>query len=368
MILAERHIINKNNALYKECNSICFKSKNLYNYALYLVKKEYEATGKYINYNSIDKLLVSENQVDYRALKAKVAQQTLMLLDKNFKSFFKALKQYKITPDVFTGKPSPPNFLNKTKGRFVATFTQQAISKQQLKKGVIQLSGTNINIQTNRQPKQVRVVSLRSKKFVIEILYEKQEPALAVNLNCAGIDIGLNNLAAVSSNASLKPLIINGKPLKSINQYYNKKLAKLKSKLPHYINKEGVKKQRKASAAIEKLTHKRNCKINDYMHKASHRLTKELKQADISKVVIGKNKQWKTKINIGGKNNQKFVSIPHDRFINLLTYKLRLAGIETICREESYTSKCSFLDSESIRKHETYFGRRIKRGLFKTAK
>ena len=104
------------------------------------------------------------------------------------------------------------------------------------------------------------------------------------------------------------------------------------------------------------------------MHKASRKVVNELKQANVSKFVIGLNKQFKTEINIGSKNNQNFVSIPHSQFINMLTYKCKLEGIDVIVREESYTSKCSFLDNENVRKHNKYMGKRVKRGMFVSAK
>lgn len=368
MRLVESHIIKKNNHLWKECDRICFLSKNLYNQALYRVNGYYEETGEYKNYNAIVKELAKEKQVDYIAINTKVSQQTLMLLDKNFRSYFEALKSYKKDKSKFTGVPKKPRYKHKVKGRFNAEFTIQTISKKELKYGIIKLASTQIRIPTSKIVRHARIVPLKNGYYKIELIYLQKEPNLINNKRYVGVDIGLNNLATVVSNNDLKPFIINGRPLKSINQYYNKKLSKLKSELPFYINNNGEKGQRKTSNRIESLTHKRNCKVNDYMHKESRKLVDILKQHNISKVVIGKNNQWKTEINIGKKNNQKFVSIPHSRFINMVIYKLRLEGIDAVCREESYTSKCSFLDKEEIKKHETYLGKRIKRGLFKTSK
>ncbi len=368
MRLVESHIIKKNNRLWEECDRICFLSKNLYNQALYRVNKHYEETGEYKNYNAIVRELAKEKQADFIAINTKISQQTLMLLDKNFKSYFNALKAYNKDKSKFAGAPKKPSYKHKTKGRFNAEFTVQTISKKDLKSGIIKLASTSIRIPTTKIVQHARVVPMKNGYYKIEFIYLQKEPKLKKNKKYAGIDIGLNNLATVVSNNDLKPFIINGRPLKSINQYYNKKLAKLKSELPFYTNKKGEKVQRKTSNQIESLTHKRNCKVNDYMHKQSRKLVNILKQHDISKVVIGKNDQWKTEINIGKKNNQKFVSIPHSRYINMVIYKLRLEAIDAVCREESYTSKCSFLDKEKINKHETYLGRRIKRGLFKDSK
>jgi putative transposase len=172
------------------------------------------------------------------------------------------------------------------------------------------------------------------------------------------IDLGINNLATIGSNV-IKPVIINGKPLKSINQYYNKKLSEYKSKLDT-INKQ------KTSKRIQRLTKKRNNKINDYLHKSSRYIINHLVSNHINTLIIGKNDGWKQEVNIGDRTNQNFVNIPHSKFIDIINYKCKLVGINTIVNEESYTSKCSFLDDEEICKHLTYCGNRIKRGLFKS--
>lgn len=367
MRLVEQCIISKKHDFWKECDRVCFATKNLYNQALYRVIEHYKETKKYKNYNEIVKELAKEKQVDFVRLNTKISQQVLMLLDKNWKSFFKSLKVYEKNPEKFTGKPNTPKYLPKIRGRFAAVFTIQTISKPALKNGILKLSSCNIQIPTDKNVQQARIVPLKTGEYKIEIVYLKQEPVLTINERYAGIDIGLNNLATVVTNTELKPFIINGKQLKSVNQNYNKNLAKQKSALPHFINNKSEKKQRSYSKITNRLTHKRNCRADDLIHRASRKLVNILKQANISKVVIGKNKQWKTEINIGSKNNQKFVSIPHAEFISKVAYKLRMEGIECIQREESYTSKCSFLDGEEIKKHDTYLGKRIKRGLFKTA-
>lgn len=158
----------------------------------------------------------------------------------------------------------------------------------------------------------------------------------------------------------IKPVFINGRPLKSINQYYNKELAKLKSRQDLCGNKSVN------SNKINTLSYKRYTKIKDYLHKASRKLVNHLVSNNVSKVVIGHNKEWKQDINLGKINNQKFVHIPFNMFIQMVTYKAQLEGVEVVQREESYTSKCSFLDGEEICKHDVYMGRRIKRGLFRS--
>ena len=371
MRLTEQRIIGKRNVSWKECDRLCFASKNLYNQALYRVIEHYKAHGTYKNYNKLDKEFSSENQVDYRALPAKVAQQTLRLLDYDMKSFFEALKKYRISKEGFNGEPQLPRYKHKTKGRSVATFTEQAISKKDLRDGYAKLSMSDIRIKTDKKVQQVRIIPLRNRSYQIEMIYLVEDTELVENERYAGADVGINNLAAVVTNCELRPMLFNGRPLKAINQFYNKQLAEMKAELPllskDKLSKTGNRIQKGSSNKTNNLTHKRNCKVKDYMHKASRRLVNILKQANISKVVIGQNKQWKTGVNIGSKNNQKFVSIPHAMFINMLVYKLRLCGIDSILREESYTSKCSFLDNESIEKHDVYMGKRISRGLFRTA-
>ena len=177
------------------------------------------------------------------------------------------------------------------------------------------------------------------------------------NGNYLGIDIGLDNLASCVSNTG-SCFIINGRPLKSINQYYNKRLAFLKSKL---------KDNKQISKQIRSLTDKRNNKIKDYLHIASRILVNHVVSNGINTIIIGHNKCWKQEINIGKRYNQNFVSIPFNSFISMISYKATLEGINVKIVEESYTSKCSFLDNERICKHESYKGRRIKRGLFKTS-
>ena len=359
MRLVEKHIIKKNSEFYSECGKLCFYSKNLYNYANYLVRQEFIKTSKdkelgivehanYLNYYTINRILIDNKQVDFYNLPCKVSNQTLMMLDKNWKSFFALCKSYsKNKTNRIIDKPNLPNYLHKTNGRFIVTYPIDAISKVGLRNGFVELSKTNIKIKTDKQNiKQVRVVP-KLNYYVIEIVYEQKERELLPdNGRYCSIDLGLNNLATVGSNV-IKPIIINGKPLKSINQYYNKKYGKLKSKLE-------IKQNKKTSNGLRQLTNKRNNKIEDYLHKSSRYIINHLVSNNINTLVIGNNKEWKQEINIGKVNNQNFVNIPHTKFINMLIYKAKLLGINVILTEESYTSKCSFIDNETLCKHDEY--------------
>ena len=354
MQLVEQHIIKPSNPFYSELDYMTFMSKNLYNQALYRVRQEYFKTKKYLKYAVLAQRLASEKQVDYISLPSKVAQWTLKQVDKNFVSFFNSLKSEKVQHKVHI-----PRYLDK-QGRNLLTFTNQAISHKELKKGHLKLSGCKNMIKLQHiDVQQVRVVPKRN-HFVIEVIYNQELKPEVQSKSYAGIDIGLDNLATIGGN-KICPFIINGRPLKSINQYYNKKLGLLKSRQDKCNNKDVN------SRKIRSLTNKRNNKIKDYLHKASRMLVNQLVSNNVSLVVVGHNKEWKQDINIGKVNDQKFVQIPHNQFIQMITYKSELQGIKAIQREESYTSKCSFMDNETICKHETYIGKRIKRGLFMSA-
>ena len=354
MYLTERHIIKNN----KELDMICFKSKNLYNRALYLVRQHYFEIKNYINWVGINRMMVDSRDVDYYSLPIRISTQILMLLDRNFKSFFALLKKKQI--GKYNKHVRIPKYLDKD-GRNIIIFPKQSISKAYLRKGLIKLSSLSIEIPTKVTESNIVEVRIlpRNNHHVVEITYKIEEKeSKPDNRRYASIDLGLNNLATVSSNV-VKPFIIYGRPLKSINQYYNKEVARLQSLL---------KNNKRTSKRINNITLKRNNKIKDYLHKSSKTIVNFLVSNDISTLVIGYNEEWKQNINLGKRNNQSFVGIPFYTFIKQLEYKCRLEGINVITTEESYTSKCSFLDNEPLRKHSTYNGKRIKRGLFRSAK
>lgn len=355
MYLTERHIVKNN----KELDKLCFNSKNLYNKALYLVRQHYFKTKGYLNFFGIRKLMIDSKDEDYYALPTKVSNQTLMLLDKNFKSFFARLK--KKQSGNYDKPIGIPRYLNK-QGRYIAIFNKEAVSKVYLRKGIIKLSKSSIEIPTKKANEsnlvEVRVLP-RNNHHVIEVVYRVDgvKPK-DDNGRYAAIDLELNNLATVSSNV-VKPFIINGRPLKSINQYWNKEKARLQAHL---------KGNQRTTKRIKSITNIRNNKVKDYLHKSSRRIVNFLVSNNISTLIIGYNEEWKQNINLGRTNNQSFVNIPFLTFINQLEYKCKLEGINVILTEESYTSKCSFLDGETLEEHENYLGKRIERGLFKSAK
>ena len=366
-------VVKKGSPYYQEIDTICFKSKNLFNATLYEERKSYFDTGKFKYYNKVNKDFAKKNQSDYRALPAKVSQHIQMKVDQAIKSFQSLKKSKKIN---FI--PKIPNYLKKD-GRFVIEYEKDALSFQ--KEGFIKLSKTNIYIPIPSKlkikgkgkdlKKVFRVVRLVPKTgyYLIEILYKKSIPEkrkknLTHKTRFASIDLGVNNLATVTSNI-FQPLIINGRPIKSINQYYNKHRKKKQQLLPtnQYTSKK-----------IQQLGYKREMKLNDYLHKSAKFLVNYLVSQTIDVLVIGTNKGWKQNINISKRNNQNFVNIPFYKFKQILTYLCKENGIEVHEQEESYTSKASFLDGDFIptfnenRKNEkhSFSGRRVTRGLYQT--
>lgn len=343
LTLVEKHQIKYHSKAHKECDRLCFLSKNLYNSTLYAIRQHYFNTKKYLSYPEVNKKFIFDNQVDYRALPAKVSQMTQQLADQSFKSFFALLRT-----ENLNWRPKLPKYLDKVKWRQIVHYYNQALSFKQ--KGYVKLSGTFIKLKTNKPICFARIVP-HNWKYTIELWYKVPlREMLVSNQRYASIDLWVNNLVTLVSNC-FNPLIINGKPLKSINQYYNKATSELK----------------KASYSRKKLWNRRKNKINDYLHKASRYLVNHLVSNEIDTLVIWYNKEWKQETKLWKVNNQNFVSIPFQRLIEMLSYKCRLEGIQVVIQEESYTSKCSFLDNETIEKHSNYLWKRIKRWLFKSS-
>ena len=355
MYLIESHTITKSNPLWKECDRICFASKNLYNRSLYLLKQELETNGKMISFNDMYHLI--KNEDCFKTLPNDVSKYTLMQLNRDFMSYFKAIKSWKKNPKKFKSCPKLPNFKPKDLGRCLVGFTKNVC---RLKNNQI-LFNKHIDLKINTKVDNVVEVQIVPQKscYKIQVCYLKQEKKLINNTNYMSIDLGLNNLATCVTT-EFKSFIVNGKPLKAINHFYNQKLAKEQSQLKKNHNKY-------SSNKTQKLTLKRNNKVINYLHKCSKEIIKNAVDNNISTIVIGKNKEWKQNINIGSKNNQNFVQIPFNTLIFQIEYKAKLQGISVLQHEESYTSKCSALDLEPVKKHDFYLGKRVKRGLFKSS-
>lgn len=371
MILVERHIISCDSLEYNELDNLCFLSKNLYNTTLYRIRQHYFNTGKYLNKFQLINELTKEKQVDYIALPRKVSQQVIYQVDKNMQSFFKLLKLK--NTGKYSNRVSLPYYKEKD-GRNLLIFTNQAISKKQLETNKIIKFSKNIQtfIHTKQEfIQQVRVVPHGHDYIAVEVLYNKPEPLLKIdNKRYMSIDLGINNLCTIGTNCNdvKENVIINGKPVKSINQYYNKKYAEYKS----------IQSKSKGKTAytnkLRVLRIKRENKLNDYLHKTSRYIVNHLVSNNINTLIIGYNKEWKQETNIGKVNNQKFVQISYFKLVNQLQYKCKLEGINVIIQEESYTSKSSFLDNDFIPTFKSstelnykFSGQRVARGLYKSS-
>lgn len=352
MKLVERHIVVNN----KQLKDLCFKSARLYNFVNYNRRhvffgkiqpfEEYEMSG----------LCAEFDQDDYRALPAQTAQTVIGQVFKAWKSYFEALKEWNKKPELFLGKPRFPGYKKKD-GLNMAVFTNQ---QAKLKNGFIHFpKSVELEPLKTKVDKicEVRVIP-KATCFVIEVVYNKEKEVADVEQeNVLCIDPGLNNFIAALDNVGENPFIINGRKIKAINAFFNRQKAKFQS----FIGDKGTSKR------IGKLIQRRNNKVDNFLHQTTAYVVKYCIEHRIGTVVIGKNENWKQKINLGRRNNQNFVNIPHARWIEMLKYKLELHGIRLIEQEESHTSKCDHLAFETIEHHEKYAGKRVKRGLFQSS-
>lgn len=357
MLLVEKQIIKPSNPLYKELDNLCFLSKNLYNITLYTIRQHYFNTKKYLTGFTIIKDFTKENQVDFRALPAKVSRYTIQLVDQNMKSFFALLK--KKQTNKYDKPVRLPKYLDTKTGRQVVHYDRQSLRSK--KDGFIKLAKSTIEFKTKVPKNEIQYLKLVPCGNHIKVLigyYKIKKKVKNTQKRIASIDIGQNNLMTVTSNV-FRPVIYNGKPIKSVNQFYNKIKAKEQSRLKKQNNVYWSKR-------LGQLTLWRENQISNYFHKITHHFVNYCIANSIDTVIIGRNQQWKDSINLGKKVNQNFVSIPFGRLYDLLKYKLELNGINYIETEESHTSKCSFIDKEEICHHDSYVGRRVRRGLFKS--
>lgn len=359
----------------EELSSLCHLSKNLWNESLYPMRQAYfhnqyhpeEPKERIPGYNVLAGTMKASK--NFKGLNAQSAQQLLKVLDRSWKSYWNSLKEYAKNPDRFLGMPKPPQYKPKD-GEALLIFTnQQVLIKDHYltftKKLPLRIK-TRLPDNTNLC--EVRIIPT-GLNYICEIVYETQSEegeinkrwyAKRVNSNrIIGIDLGVRNIVTIANNIGEIPIIIKGGILKSVNQFYNKEKALLQS----IYDKQGI----KFGTRMSQLNSKRNHKIKDIMHKISRYTIDYCLENNIGTMVIGKNDNWKQEANMGKKNNQNFVQIPHYRLIEMLQYKAEAEGIKVKLQQESHTSKCSFLDSEPICHQEKYKGVRFSRGLFRSA-
>lgn len=364
MDLTEKEIIYSTDERFDLIKELCHLSKNLYNASLYDVRKYYFETKSYRTWQSQRPIFTKNHNPDYYALQSHLAGEVLMQVSRQFIGFFnnKSNKNKRI-----------PRYKDKNSYN-VITFPKITISKQiefdedkQLYTYTLCKRIYNLKMQSTKpNVKMVKFVYDENNNLIkcFKIYEVEQTELKRDNSRYFSIDPGLNNIVSIYNNIGIRPLLYNGRPIKSINQYYNKINAKLRSELPPNI---------KSSKKLKQLSFKRNNKINYEMHKISNHIINEAVKNNISKIFIGNNIGWKNEINTGRKNNQNFVNIPHTKLFNQLLYKGLLKGIEVIFTEESYTSKASFFDKDELpiygkSDNHKFSGRRIKRGLYKDSK
>ena len=341
-------------------------SNNLYNQALYLFRQQLDADGTWIWYNDMDKLMKKtlnlEGQCNYKLLKSQCSQQVLRVLDKNIKAYCKGIKDWKKHPEKYRGMPKMPNY-RKRGGMFNLYYTNQSCS---IKDGRIKLAKDLFVDIPQWEKYSSRIVKFNQVRMLpnghnikVEIIYDYDIQHADVDTNkCAAIDFGLDNLATMVTSEGC--MIYSGKYLKSYNNHFNKMLSHLQS----IKDMQGIK---QTTRRITRMYDKRDRYFEDAFQKVSRQIVDMLVDKKIGKLIVGYNAGWKQNSDMGKKNNQKFVQMPFARLAGYLRYKCEMIGIKFIMHEESYTSKCDALALEPIGKHETYLGRRAKRGLFRSS-
>lgn len=342
MQLVEQHIISKNDPSYEAIDQAAFASKNLWNAANYVVRQSFIHEGIYLD--NVKAFQQIKSHEAYQALPRKVSNQVLIQLHKAWMAFFEAMAQWREHPERFLGRPHLPKYKHKTEGRNLLVYEKGAISKRALKRGLLSLSALGELVKTRQKKEtivQARVVP-RGTHYVIEVVYERKAEQASVDPSLfAALDLGVSNLAAITSNKpGFVPVLVNGRVLKSINQGYNKQREHLQKKL--------AKENRFTSHQLDAITDKRNRRIKHQLHLASKAILALLVAEGIGILIIGKNAFWKQEVEMGKRNNQAFVQIPHTRFIAMVRYKAQLVGITVITTQESSTSQASFFDRDAM--------------------
>ena len=303
-------------------------------------------------------------------------QQCLKVLEKNWKSYFASIKDYKENPDKYKGEPKPPKFKNHTNKKNEIIFTQAGIrvkdntlmlslSKPMQEK--FQVKSLNFSLPTEKLPvnfnalQQIKIKWDNSiKQWYLILIYNKEEENKITGNNIISIDLGRDNLATLTFLEDTESYLIDGKVLKSKISYYNKEIARLNS---IGMKQVGDSKKFKNTKQINKLYAKRDNFVNDYIHKASKKIVDLALQHHCNTIVIGDIKGIKQENDI-----KSFVNMPHQKLVDKIEYKAKLAGLKVVYVKENYTSGCSALDLEEINKSNYDKSRRIVRGLFRSNK
>lgn len=335
-------------------------SNNLYNQALYILRQAFTNKEKIPSKFDLHKILLykeyeCEEYDNIHKMVSSNAQIICQLAVQNFKAFLMALKAFKKNKSGFTGAPKIPNYNKKEQEFMLIIGAQQCTIKDGMMRFPKKLNLNKIYV-GDLDIAHVRIFPGK-KKYKVEVVYKVEALPKRKKGNIAGIDLGLDNLATVAINKrGVRPLLINGRPLKSMNLHFNNKRDKVQSKLKKCNDKY-------MSHKLETLYRKRNNRFNTYMHKASKEIIDYCLEHNVSQIIIGHNKLQKQESKL-----KNFVAIPTFRLIELIKYKAEYQGIEVIETEESYTSITSYLDKEEPIKDNADRFRRIHRGLFVSSK
>ena len=358
---------------YHSIKELCHIAKNLTNQAIYNVRQYYFTEGEYLNYEKNYHLLKTSD--NYKMLNSNMAQQILKEVDGSFKSFFGLLKLAKRGKYSFKDCKLPHYLPKNGYATLVIGLIRLRGNKLTLpfsntyKKTHKAIEITIPPVLLDKKVKEIRIIPKSNARFFeIQYIYESECKQRNLNKNnVLALDLGVNNLVtAVSSKG--KSFIVDGKKLKSINQWYNKENARLQSiKDKQHLGKVQTNRQ-------NTITRNRNNKVNDYMSKTARKIINYCILNDIGTLVVGYNETFQRNSNIGKANNQNFVNIPYGKLREKLEYLCELNGITYVKQEESYTSKASFWDKDEIPVYNndnprayTFSGKRIYRGMYQCA-
>lgn len=348
---------------------LCSESNDLYNCAVYYARQIWFKTGKIVS--GFDLTAEMKTNRHFNAGYASSMQQTCINVGEAFKSFKQLLAKSK--KGELEQKPKPPKY-RKSGGLFTVTYPKRWLK---LNDGMIRFPLGNqvkawfgiseffLPMPSNLDWQNVREIRIlpRNGAFYAEFVYPTQTEADQLDSTKAlGLDPGLNNwLTCVSTEGD--SFIVDGKELKALNQWYNKQASTMKDGKPQGF----------WSRTLAQITEKRNRQMRDAVNKAARIVVNYCLRHDIGLIVFGWNKGQKDSANMGAKTNQKFVSVPTAKLKDRIAQLCEQYGIRFEETEESYTSKASFLDNDELPKYGEKpnewksSGRRVKRGLFRTA-
>jgi putative transposase len=358
---------------YLTIRELCHTAKNLANEAIYNVRQYYFTEGEFLKYEKNYALL--KNSPNYKALNSNMSQQILKEVDGSFKSFFGLLKLAKQGKYAFQDCKLPHYLPKNGYTTLVIGFVRLSGNKlilpfsNSFKKTHKPVTITIPPVLLDKKVKEIRIIPKANARFFeIQYIYEAECVQRNLNTNHAlALDLGVNNLVtAVSSNG--RSFIIDGRKLKSINQWFNKENARLQSvKDKQHYGKKPTNRQKA-------IANDRNNKVNDYMNKVARKVIDYCISHDIGTLVVGYNETFQRGTNLDRQNNQNFVNIPYGRLRDKLEYLCELNGIAFVKQEESYTSKSSFWDKDELPVYNAdnpktyrFSGNRVHRGLYKTA-